>query len=287
MRFNYIDAPLLRRTRARVYAEMERCLDELATHPSGEVSDLTDRLVWCPQPMRALLRDRYRSADATTKARVLEVRARRYYRIRELRQLRCQTFGPHLTCLASYAEDGQDVRLVHGYVSLDDLPDFARQLRPFLGALPQDQRVVVDVESWRTGEWQDADPMAAELADLLAHTDFGPVLHRLDITITNASGPEEAGQAEEHLRTQHFTYRHDKAGFSEDLAALGTFPPTDRQRGRQARSSRRPRARSPVPSTQPATTARWWSWPTSAGSTAHRRACANGSWSMARRSAAR
>jgi hypothetical protein len=188
VRFTYIDAPLLRRTREGVYAEMERCLDELEAARG------------CPQPMRGLLRDRYRSADATTKARVLQVRARRFCRIRELRQLRCRAFGPHLTRLASYAEDGQDVQLVHGYVPLGDLADFARQLRPFLGALPQDQRIVVDVESWRTREWWDADPMAAELAGLLARTDFGRVLYRLDFTITNASGPEEAGQAEERSR---------------------------------------------------------------------------------------
>jgi len=216
VRFSYVDAPLLRRTRAQGYAEMDRCLDELEAHPASEFTELTDRLVWSPLPMRALLRDRYRVADATTKARLLQVRARRFYRIRELRQLRCQAFGPHLACLASYAENGEQVQLVHGYVSLDDLPDFARHMQPFLGALPPDRRVVVDLESWRTGGWLEAGSMAAELTGLLAQTDFGRLLHRLDITITNASRPGVAGQAAEHLRTQHFTYRHGEAGFSED-----------------------------------------------------------------------
>ena len=216
VRFGYVDAPLLRRTRAQVYAEMERCLDELEAHPASDFTELTDRLVWCPLPMRALLRDRYRVADATTKARLLQVRARRFYRIRELRQLRCQVFGPHLACLASYAENGRHVQLVHGYVSLDDLSDFASRLQPFLGALPPDQRIVVDLESWRVGGWLEAGSMAAELAGLLAQADFGRLLHRLDITITNASRPGGAGQAAEHLRTQHFTYRHGEAGFSED-----------------------------------------------------------------------
>ncbi len=216
VRFSYVDAPLLSRTRAQVYAEMERCLDELETHPRDEFAELADRLVWCPLPMRALLRDRYRVADAATKARLLQVRARRFYRIRALRQLRCQAFGPHLACLASYTENGQDVQLVHGYVSLDDLPDFACQLRPFLEGLPPDQQVVVDLESWRTGSWLEAGSMAAELAGLLARTGFGHLLQRLDITITNASRPGGAGQGAEHLRTQHFTYRHDEAGFSED-----------------------------------------------------------------------
>ncbi len=216
VRFGYVDAPLLRRTRAQVYADMERCLDELEAHPTSDFTELTDRLVWCPLPMRALLRDRYRVADATTKARLLQVRARRFYRIRELRQLRCQAFGPHLACLASYAEYGRHVQLVHGYVSLDDLPDFASRLQPFLGALPPDKRVVVDLESWRAGGWLEAGSMAAELAGLLAQADFGRLLHRLDITITNASRPGGAGQSAEHLRTQHFTYRHDESGFSED-----------------------------------------------------------------------
>ena len=216
VRFSYVDAPLLRRTRTQIYAEMERCLDELQTHPAGEFAELTDRLVWCPLPMRALLRDRYRVADAPMKARLLQVRARRFYRIRALRQLRCQAFGPHLACLASYTENGQPVQLVHGYVSLGDLPDFARQLHPFLAALPPDQAVVVDLESWRTGEWLDAGSMAAELAGLLAKADFGRLLRRLDITITNTSRAGAAGIAAEHLRTQHFTYRHGEAGFSED-----------------------------------------------------------------------
>ena len=216
VRFSYVDAPLLRRTRAQIYAEMERCLDELAAHPAGESRELIDRLVWCPQPMRALLRDSYRDADAATRVALLQTRTRRFYRIRELRDLRCQPFGSHLTCLASYAENGHDVQLVDGYVSLTDLPDFAGQLRAFLCALPPDQRIVVDVESWRTGEWLDAEPMAAELAGLLARVDFGRVLHRLDITITNASGPDGAGEAEEHLRTLHFTYRPGEAGFTED-----------------------------------------------------------------------
>src|SRR5208282_3586424 len=159
---------------------------------------------------------RYRDADAATRGRLLQVRARRFYRIRELRQLRCERFGRHLVCLAMYAEGGRDVQLVHGYVPLDDLPDFAATLQPFLGTLPHGYQVVVDLESWRTGERLAAGPMAAEVAELLARTDFGRVLQRLDVTITSASGPGGAGHSAEHLRTQHFTYSCGEAGFRED-----------------------------------------------------------------------
>ncbi len=97
-----------------------------------------------------------------------------------------------------------------------DLPDFAEQLREFLGTLPPDQRVVVDVEAWPAGDFVDADLMAAELTELLPRTDFGRPLHRFDIALTYESGPDGPGEAEEHLRTQHFTFRPGKSGLTED-----------------------------------------------------------------------
>jgi acetyl-CoA carboxylase carboxyltransferase component len=166
--------------------------------------------------MRALLRDRFRDADATTRVRLLQARTRRFYRIRELRDMRCQVFGQHLVCLAGYREHGEDVQLVAGYVPLDGLADFAGEVRVFLSELPAGLRVVVDVESWRTGDWVDAEPMAADLADLLGRTDFGYRLDRLDVTITSDRGPDPDGESEEHLRTLHFTFRQDESGFTED-----------------------------------------------------------------------
>ncbi len=229
VRFGYVDAPLLKSTRTGIYAEMDRGLGELAGHPSPQrVRELTDRLVWCPQPMRAILRDRYRGADVRTKARLLEARTRRFYRIRDLSGLRCETFGPYLTCLADYTENsadgaaGEAVHLVAAYLPLAELPGFADELDAHLGGVPADRRVVVDVESWRTGECVDAESMAAELAGLLEKSSFGRVIDRVDITVTSENGGVE--DAEEHLRTQHFTFRasqpeqagHEANGFTED-----------------------------------------------------------------------
>ena len=225
VRFSYVDAPLLNQTRARIYLEMESCLDELADRPSARrIREITDRLVWCPQPMRALLRDRYRDADTTTRMRLLQARTRRFYRIRELHDLRCEAFGKHLACLASYTEDGHDTQLVDGYVSVAELPDFAAQLREFLTTLPPGSHVVVDVEAWRAGDWMNADLMAAELAGLLSQTDFGRVLDRFDIALTYESGPDGPGEDEEHLRTQHFTFRPGGDGFTEDALYRNMHP---------------------------------------------------------------
>jgi acetyl/propionyl-CoA carboxylase alpha subunit/acetyl-CoA carboxylase carboxyltransferase component len=220
VRFGYVDGPLIKRARDQVYAEMDGYLDELAARPSDErYRELTARLVWCPQPMRAVLRDRYRTADPATRARLLEVRARRFYRIRDLTSLRSETFGRYLTCLARYREGtdttpSADVHLISAYVPLEDLPAFAGEVRAHLRAVPADQRVVVDIESWRTSPRTDADAMAAEIEGLLTRADFGHLLDRLDITVTSASA--DLDHAEEHLRTQHFTYQRSEAGFTEE-----------------------------------------------------------------------
>ncbi len=238
VRFGYVDAPLIKQAHDQMYAAMDGYLDELAAEPSGERhAELTAQLVWCPQPMRAVLRDRYRAADVATRARLLEVRARRFYRIRDLTSLRCETFGRYLTCLACYSDgargfsspyladvavsadsaggaDCADVYLVSTYVPLEELPAFAGELRAHLRTIPADRRIVVDVESWRTSPRIVGDAMAAEIAGLLAQADFGRPLYRFDITVTSESA--DAEHAEEHLRTQHFSYTGSETGFSED-----------------------------------------------------------------------
>jgi acetyl/propionyl-CoA carboxylase alpha subunit/acetyl-CoA carboxylase carboxyltransferase component len=233
VRFGYVDAPLIKHAHDQMYAEMDTYLDELAAEPSGERhAELTARLVWCPQPMRAVLRDRYRVADTATRVRLLEVRARRFYRIRNVTSLRCETFGRYLTCLARFSghveggfdspysadpapdTDGAEDYLVSTYVPLEELPAFAAELRAYLREIPPGQRIVVDVESWRASPRTDGDAMAAEIAGMLADADFGRPLHRFDITVTS-EGPDPE-HAEEHLRTQHFSYNGSAAGFSED-----------------------------------------------------------------------
>jgi acetyl/propionyl-CoA carboxylase alpha subunit/acetyl-CoA carboxylase carboxyltransferase component len=240
VRFCYVDAPLLRRTRARAYAEIDASLDELSGHPGAErVRELTSRIVWFPLPMRAVLRDRYRDADETARPRLLEVRTRRYYRIRDLSGVRCETLGRYLTCVADYLDPGQDaprgadggpsplrsalpVHLVTAYVPVSELPAFARAVREHLRLAGAGRPVVIDIESWRNDALLPDEQMSSDLADLLASAQLDGDVQRVVITVTSATA--DAGHAEEHQRTQSFTYQRAGAGFSEDLVHRNMHP---------------------------------------------------------------
>ncbi len=226
VRFCYVDAPVINRARAEAYAEIEASLDELCGQPAPDRQrDLADRLIWFPLPMRARLRDWYRDADETARARLLEVRTRRYYRMRDFTRLRCETFGGHLTVLADCPEPGQSgppAHLVAAYVPIADLPSFAGAVAQHLSGLAADQPVVVDIESWRNEPLLPDEEMAAGLAGLLASTSFGRDLLRLTITVTSATHGAE--HAEEHQRTQTFTYSQSSAGFAEDLVFRNLHP---------------------------------------------------------------
>ena len=225
VRYRYTDEPLLKQTRAAAYADIGRTLDVLCGCQDPErVRELTSRVVWFPLPMRATLRDRFRGADQAASARLLKARTLRFYRIRTLTELRCETFAGHMSWLADYHDAGvgpEAVHLIIAYVPMKDLPAFATAVSAHLRTIDRARPVVVDVESWRNEPFEAADEMARQLEDLLARTCFGRDLHRLTITVTSASG---ADHAEEHQRTQSFTYRQSAETFAEDTLFRNMHP---------------------------------------------------------------
>ena len=226
VRFCYVDGPVINRARTKAYAEIETSLDELCDQPAPDRQrELADRVVWFPLPMRPRIRDWYRNTDETARARLLEARTRRFYRIRDVMRMRCEMLGGHLTCLADYHEPGQDgppVHLVTAYVPVAALPAFARAVAEHLTGLAPDQPVVVDVESWRDDPLLPDEDMAAELARLLPGAYFGRDLRRLVVTVTSAA--QGAERAADYQRTQTFTFAQTPAGFAEDSLLRNMHP---------------------------------------------------------------
>lgn len=108
------------------------------------------------------------------------------------------------------------------YVPVADLPSFAAAVAPHLSGLPAGRPVVIDVESWREEPLLPEEEMAAELTAVLARAGFGHGVRRLTVTVTSAA--RGGGHAEEHLRTQAFTYLPAGGGFAEDLLLRNLHP---------------------------------------------------------------
>jgi acetyl/propionyl-CoA carboxylase alpha subunit/acetyl-CoA carboxylase carboxyltransferase component len=222
VRFHYFEEPVLQSLVAASYRESEQALDDLAADLDRpqRAADLHS-LVDSPQPQRGpLLRRWVTATDPRFQQALLEVYARRYYRTRDLQDLRFVSQGDHLLCLADYDWANKHILLVMGYADYGDLSGILSAIETVVRSEQTQRAVVIDIATWRVADQQDADVQAAELSELLSGTHFDTPPWRLDLTVTNTGG-----QAAEHFRTQHMTFRPaPDGGFAEELIYRNLHP---------------------------------------------------------------
>ena len=213
--FRCFDEPVLSRVTREVTEEMAEHLEALQADPHRpDRADRMDRLVWCPQPMRGMLLggwqrslEHSQGADADAfRFSLLEVYARRFYRIRELHGLD-HVAGSSQLVYADYEHEDLAIHLVVGYTPLEDLPAMAEAIAGHLSGRDPAREVVVDLVAWSRDAGPPIEQRSEQVQDLLKRCDFGAPLHRLDLTITSLAGDQP-----ERDRTQHLTFRSDGAG---------------------------------------------------------------------------
>jgi hypothetical protein len=219
VRFRYFDEPLLEGAREEVYAAMAEHLDVLGADP--QVPDRAERiraLVWCHQPLRPMLRDRYRRGGDAERAVALEVNLRRFYRIRDIGDVTVAAVDGQLLATAEYPWEGATIHLATAYADSAELDGVLGSIGRALKEAEGDREPVVGLSLWRQGEPLEADAMSEELRERLTAAWSGSRLHRVDITITTG------GAGADHTRTQHFTYRHDGEAFTEERLFRNLHP---------------------------------------------------------------
>jgi acetyl/propionyl-CoA carboxylase alpha subunit/acetyl-CoA carboxylase carboxyltransferase component len=217
--FRYFDEPLLERAVAGVYAEMSGHLDALEADPQrADRPERVERLVWCPQPMRGMLRQRWANATANFREVLLDVHLRRFYRIRPLHDLRFAEYSGQPIGAADYEFDGKAVHVVATYAPFDDTQHVARAISEHLATVDPDRLIVLDLVLWRAGRCTDTGELAAEARLMLAGCEFGRPMHRVDLTVTTE------GSEPEHQRTHHVTFRQDAEGCTEELLYRNLHP---------------------------------------------------------------
>jgi acetyl/propionyl-CoA carboxylase alpha subunit/acetyl-CoA carboxylase carboxyltransferase component len=222
VRFHYFDEPLLEALVTEEYDETERVLDAVEADPDGPGREAAIvQLVRSPHPQRgALLRRWLHTDDERFRRTILEVYARRFYRIRDLRDVRFEEREGELLCAADYDWENKHIHLVVAYSRLDRLPEVASAVAAHLADVSPDRQVTVDLATWREGDRIPVEEIAPQVEELLAACDFGRVPWRVDVTVTSTGG-EEA----EHFRTVHLSYRPKAdGGLREDQLYRNLHP---------------------------------------------------------------
>ncbi len=206
--FAWFGQPLLRRNRARVYADVRRHLRHLDAHPdSPDRAERIAEMVRSTEPLVRLLGQRL-VRDGLDNAAMLEVLTRRYYGNKGLIGVRTSEVAD---CTFVVAERAGSC-VVSSAVSFEALGSALRGLADLASG-----EGAIDADIYLAWEKQpeDSDAMAAALHEVLIAHPLPKQVRRLTTTVAGSGGA---------VMHHHFTFRPSSAGMAEDRLIRGLHP---------------------------------------------------------------
>ncbi|MEV0212882.1 carboxyl transferase domain-containing protein [Micromonospora sp. NPDC050695] len=206
--FVWFAQPLLRRNRARVYAEVRGHLRHLDAHPgSPDRAERVAEMVRSTEPLVRLLGQRL-VRDHLDNTVMLEVLTRRYYGNKALTSVRTHTVADCSFVVAERA----DSSVVSTAVSFDALDGALRGLADLAAG---EDSVDADIYLGWENQPEDFDAMAAALLDVITAHPLPPQVRRLTATVAGRGGA---------VMHHHFTFRPSGATMTEDRLIRGLHP---------------------------------------------------------------
>ncbi len=206
--FAWFAQPLLRRNRARVYADVRAHLRHLDAHP--DAPDRAERIaamVRSTEPLVRLLGQRL-VRDHLDNAVMLEVLTRRYYGNKRLTAVHTRAVAGCTFVVAERA----DSSVVSAAVNFDALGGALRGL----AELASDGDVIdADIYLAWENQPEDLDATAAALLDAINAHPLPRQVHRLTATVAGRGGA---------VMHHHFTFRPTGAGMTEERLIRGLHP---------------------------------------------------------------
>ncbi|MEH0927403.1 ATP-binding protein [Micromonospora sp. CPCC 205558] len=206
--FAWFAQPLLRRNRARVYAEVRGHLRHLDAHPDApDRAERIAEMVRSTEPLVRLLGQRL-VRDHLDNAVMLEVLTRRYYGNRALTSVRTREVAGCTFVVAERA----DSSVVSAAVRFDAL---GSALRGLVELTTGEDAVDADIYLGWENQPEDFDAMAAALAEVVAAHPLPPQVRRVTTTVAGRGGA---------VMHHHFTFRPSGAQLTEDRLIRGLHP---------------------------------------------------------------
>ncbi|MEU7745829.1 carboxyl transferase domain-containing protein [Nonomuraea sp. NPDC049158] len=206
--FAWFGQPLLRRNRARVYADVRKHLRHLDAHPDApDRAERIAEMVRTTEPLVRLLGQRL-TRDDLDNAIMLEVLTRRYYGNKGLTGVRTsQAAG----CTFVVAERAGS-RVVSSAVGFEDLGSALRGLAELVSG-----EDAIDADIYLAWERQpeDSEAMAAALHEVVSAHPLPDQVRRVTATVAGSGGT---------VMHHHFTFRPSATGMTEQRLIRGLHP---------------------------------------------------------------
>ncbi|MFG3699369.1 carboxyl transferase domain-containing protein [Micromonospora sp. NPDC047620] len=206
--FAWFGQPLLRRNRARVYANVRKHLRHLDAHPDApDRAERVGEMVRSTEPLVRLLGQRL-VRDSLDHAVMLEVLTRRYYGNKDLTSVRTSEVAG---CTFVVAERAGSC-VVSAAVRFEALGSALRGLAELA-----DGEDAVDADIYLAWEKQpeDSDAMAAALHEVVSAHPLPSRVRRVTTTVAGRSGA---------VMHHHFTFRPSTTGMTEERLIRGLHP---------------------------------------------------------------
>ncbi|MEO1064351.1 MAG: carboxyl transferase domain-containing protein [Actinomycetota bacterium] len=203
--YREFDEPFLTSLRTTALNEAEEYIRGIEGGADGAaLAEHVLGLVECPQPLKTTLSRRLGTVEPTVRSALLEVMTRRYYRIRELRDLSTSEADGASIAAAEYDLDGRRVHVVATHADRTELGSRLAAVKPQL-ATRADGDVVLDVYLWSIETIDDA-ALSDEVVRLVDEHLGDLQLRRVVIAASDpSSGVGTSG-------VRHLTLRPDGSG---------------------------------------------------------------------------
>ncbi|WP_434742061.1 carboxyl transferase domain-containing protein [Micromonospora sp. SH-82] len=206
--FAWFAQPLLRRNRARVYADVRRHLRHLDANPDApDRAERVAEMVRSTEPLVRLLGQRLIRVDRDNTV-MLEVLTRRYYGNKGLTSVRTRTVAG---CTFVVAERAGSL-LVSTAVSFESLGNALRGLAELADG---EEAIDADVYLAWENQPESTDAMSAALHEVVSANPLPAQVRRVTTTVAGRSGA---------VMHHHFTFRSSTLGMTEERLIRGLHP---------------------------------------------------------------
>jgi len=218
VRFRFFDQPLIVSARETVFAGVREQLDYLDENP--DAADYAERLATVaasPEPLIRLLGQRM-EARGSGREPMLEVLARRYYKVRRLEDVRSFLLDGRQCVTGRYELQGEQLQLLSALGSVSDLAGLLDTVLHLVADALDPTALVVDVYLCSSSPAADPDAVSTMLRDALTDVPELVACRRVTVTVCGRSDGQE--------RVRQFTFRPADGQLAEELVIRDIHPLT-------------------------------------------------------------